>query len=415
MKNSIGRIALFAALGMSAVVTAGLAQGPSKVSVIFDASWRVAFEPLIAEFNASSKTAQIEVVWGGDQAKLIAAQRAPDIIATGDLYVETQKDLLADLTPFLSKASNDLNISDFYPQMLTPLKLGGKQLALPFRFNVGLLYVNKDLFEAASIKFPTKTWSQQNFLAAAAKLTKSEAGKATQWGASSTLGWWGEWLIHVRQAGGDIMKGDTVTLNSPAAIAGLQFYFDKTTSGKYKISPGPKDDSLGGFAGGKTAMEYGGHTGTWPGLNAIKSLNWDIQVVPKGSKQQRGAEFALEGYGVYSGSKNPDAAWEALKFLTGRKFITTSFAKLGLPPSRQSVADDALSVSLEKRSSPKNLEALFEGLKSGVTLPRNKDFVNMAIQVVQPEIDKMLEGKQSAAETARIATEKATKYLNSVK
>ena len=39
----------------------------------------------------------------------------------------------------------------------------------------------------------------------------------------------------------------------------------------------------------------------------------------------------------------------------------------------------------------------------------------MAIQVVQPEIDKMLEGKQTAEETAKIATEKANKFLASVK
>ncbi len=413
--KKFAQMALFSVIGISTVMVTGFAQGPAKVTVALDTNWRNTLEPLIAEFNTSSKTAQIEVLWGGDQAKLIAAQRAPDIIGTGDLYVETQKDLLTDLTPMIAKSGSGLNISDFYPQMLSPLKIQGKQLALPFRFNVGLLYYNKDLFDAASVKYPTKTWTQAQYVAAATKLTKSDAGKAMQWGASTTLGWWGEWLIHVRQSGGEIMKGNTVTLDTPAAIAGLQFFYDKTTSGKYKIAPGPKDDNLGGFAGGKTAMEYGGHTGTWPGLNAAKSLNWDIQVLPKGSKQQRGAEFALEGYGVSSSSKNPEAAWEVLKFITGRKFVNTTFDKLGLPPSRQSVADEALAVPLEKRSSPKNLEALFDGLKTGITLPRNKDFVNMAIQVVQPEIDKMLEGKQSAEETAKIATEKGNKYLASVK
>ena len=414
IKKSLVLLAAFGCVG-TLMVTSLAQQSAAKVTVAFDANWRSALEPLITEFNTSSKTAQIEVLWGGDQAKLIAAQRAPDIIGTGDLYVETQKDLLTDLTPLVAKAGIDLNYADFFPQMLAPLKFKGKLLALPFRFNVGLLYYNKDLFDAASLKYPTKTWMQKDYLAAAQKLTKADNGRATQWGASTTLGWWGEWLIHVRQSGGDIMKGNAVTLNSPQAIAGLQFFFDKTSNGKYKIAPGPKDDNLGGFAGGKTGMEYGGHTGTWPGLNAVKSLNWDIQVLPRGSKQQKGAEFALEGYGVSSSSKNPEAAWEALKFITSRKFVNEAFSKLGLPPSRRSVMDDALAVPREKRSSPKNLEALFDGIKTGMTLPRNKDFVNMAIQVVQPEIDKMLEGKQSPEDTARIAAEKATKYLASVK
>ncbi len=417
MSKKPGTFSLLAPLLVAATVgvsVVGFAQAPAKVTVIFDANWRAALEPLVNDFNASSKTAQIEVVWGGDQAKLIAAQKAPDIIATGDLYVETQKDLLTDLNPYIAKSS-DLNAADFYPQMLTPLKLSGKQLALPYRFNVGMLYYNKDLFDAVGVKYPTKTWTQQQYIEAATKMTKADNGKAVQWGASTTLGWWGEWLIHVRQSGGDIMKGNTVTLDTPQAIAGLQFFFDKTTSGKYKIAPGPKDDNLGGFAGGKTGMEYGGHTGLWPSWNAVKGLNWDAQVLPRGLKQQRGAEFALEGYGVYSGTKDPEAAWDVLKFMTGEKFISTTFEKLRLPPSRKSVAAAALAVPLEKRADPKNLEALFDGLKTGVTLPHNKDFVNMAIQVVQPEIDKMLEGKQTAEETAKIATEKANKYLSSIK
>ena len=140
-------LALLSVLGMGAALSVtGSAQGsPAKVSVIFDANWRTAFEPLVNEYNAAHKDIQIEVTWGGDQAKLIAAQRAPDIIDTGDLYIETQKDLLADLTPMIAKAGGDLNASDFYPTMLTALKLRGKQMALPFRFNVGLLYINKDL------------------------------------------------------------------------------------------------------------------------------------------------------------------------------------------------------------------------------------------------------------------------------
>ena len=414
IKKTLVLLAAFGCAG-TLLVTSLAQQDAPKVTVSFDANWRNALEPLLAEFNTAHKDVQIEAIWGGDQAKLIAAQRAPDIINTGDIHIETDQDLLADLTPFIAKAGADLNINDFFPQMLGPLKIKGKQLALPSRFNVGLLYYNKDLFDAAGVKYPTKTWLQKDYLAAAQKLTKADNGHATQWGASTTLGWWGEWLIHVRQSGGEIMKGDTVTLNTPQAIAGLQFFFDKTTLGKYKIAPGPKDDNLGGFAGGKTGMEYGGHTGTWSGLNAVKTLNWDIQVLPRGSKQQKGAEFAYEAYGVSSSSKNPDAAWEALKFITGSKFVNGMYTKLGLPPSRRSVMDDALAIPRAKRNSPQNLEALFEGIKNGMTLPRNKDFVNMAIQVVQPEIDKMLEGKQSAADTARIAADKATKYLASVK
>jgi hypothetical protein len=75
MKNKkFAMMALVTVLGMSTVMVTGLAQGPAKVTVALDPNWRNALEPLITEFNNSSKTAQIEVLWGGDQAKLLVQE-----------------------------------------------------------------------------------------------------------------------------------------------------------------------------------------------------------------------------------------------------------------------------------------------------------------------------------------------------
>jgi multiple sugar transport system substrate-binding protein len=409
------------AFGIAATALAGVGwyafgqAAPSKITVVLGANTRAALEPLVAKFNASRTDVQIDPIWGGDQTQLIAARKIPDIIGTGDLYIEGQRELMLNLNDLMAADQTSLDAADFYPQMITPLRLSNQQLALPYRFNVGLLYYNKTLFNEAKVALPTARWTQADFISAAQKLTKSDGTRATQWGSSTVFGWWGEWLIHVRQAGGEFMRGTTVTLGSQEAIAGLQFFFDRTTAGKYKFAPGPKDDNLGGFQGMKTAMEYGGHTGLWAGFNQVKGLDWDIEVLPKGIKQQRGAELALEGYGVYKGTQNPKAAYEVLKFLTGKEFMTTSFTDLGYPPARRSVARIVLSVPKAKRNNPQNLEALFAGITTGMTLPRNKNFVNTAIQVVQPEIDKMLEGKQTPAETAARAADRATKYLQSQK
>lgn len=405
MKKSNKWLVGSVAFAMAAVVLqAPLAHAAvPTVTVVMPTQWKAAFEPEINAFNKASSTVNIEVNWGGAQDQLIAANKSPDIINTGDLFVAAQKNLLLDLTPYIAK-DKTINVKDFYPALLNAVKFQGRQLALPYRFNVGLLYYNKTLFDTANVNYPTTKWTQKDLIAAGQKLTK-----ASQWGIASTPGWWGEWLIHVRQAGGDWLQDGAVALDSPEAVAGLTFFRDKVT--KYKMSPGPKDDSLGGFSGGKTAMEYGGHTGNWPSYNAVSSLKWDIQVLPRGPKTSKGAELALEAWGVSAKTANKAAAYEAVKFLTSVKFLTTQWDELRLPPTRQSVAKAALAVPVAKRQSPQNLEALFGGIATGMTLPRTIPFIKVTQEVVQPLIDKMLEGTLTPTQVGDQATAAANKAL----
>jgi multiple sugar transport system substrate-binding protein len=405
MKKSNKWLVGSVALAMAAVVLQAplTYAAPPTVTVVMPNQWKAALEPEIAAFNKSSSTVNIEVNWGGAQDQLIAANKSPDIINTGDLFVAAQKNLLVDLTPYIAK-DKTINVKDFYPALLNAVKFQGRQLALPYRFNVGLLYYNKSLFDSANVAYPTAKWSQTNLITAGQKLTKS-----SQWGVASTPGWWGEWLIHVRQSGGDWLQDGAVALDSPEAIKGLTFFRDKVT--KYKMSPGPKDDSLGGFSGGKTAMEYGGHTGNWPSYNAVSNLKWDIQVLPRGSKTAKGAELALEAWGVSVKTANKQAAYEAVKFLTSAKFLTTQWDDLRLSPTRQSVAKAALAVPFAKRQSPQNLEALFGGIATGTTLPRTSPFIKVTQEVVQPLIDKMLEGTLTPAQVGDQATAAANKAL----
>lgn len=386
-----------------------------NVTICLSVSDKNVYKQFISRFNDTHKDIQITPLWGKDQNMLVAANKAPDILYTGDLHLPYQKDIFLDLNAYIKKDNAKFKISDYYSNLLSPLKIDGKQYALPLSFNVGLLYYNKKLFDQAGLKYPTATWTSKDFLDAAQKLTIKDAkGNVTQWGCTSTFGWWGEWLIHVRQAGGDIMKNGNVILNTPQAINGLKRFFDKTTLGTYKISPGPKDDALGGFAGQKTGMDYGGHTGLWLGYNNIKDFDWDVQVLPKGIARNKGGEMALDGYGISKKSVNAAAAWEVLKFMCGKEGLNL-LADMGKPVASQSVAKALLSESKSERSNPKNLEAVYSALSSGMTLPREKDFINMAIQVVQPNIDLMLEGKLTPAEAGKQATDKGNAYLKQMK
>ena len=158
---ALAAVVLQAPLAQSAVPT---------VTVVMPTQWKDAFEPEINAFNKSSTTVNIVVNWGGAQDQLIAANKSPDIINTGDLFVAAQKNLLIDLNPYITK-DKTIDIRDFYPTLLSAVKFQGRQLALPYRFNVGLLYYNKTLFDAASVAYPTVKWTQKDLIAAGQKLS----------------------------------------------------------------------------------------------------------------------------------------------------------------------------------------------------------------------------------------------------
>lgn len=384
-----------------------------KITVSMDQQLKSSFPAIVAAFNELYPDVEVEVLYGKEQDALVAAGQAPDILKTGDLLIASMQDQLLDLTDLIERDKAEVNPDDYYAGVLDTMKLDGRQYAMPVSFTIALLYYNTDLFDAANLEYPTNEWTHDDFIQAGQALTLTENGKPTQWGASTVLGWWGEWLIYVRQNGGDWMVDDRCVLDTPEAAAGVQFYFDKTTKGEYKISPSPSDDSFGGFAGGKVAMEVGGHTGNWVSFNELGTLNYDIQVIPKSAAGYKGAESTIEAYGIYSGSKNPEAAFAFLKFWTGTEGGKMYMESSSRPVPRKSVAEATMAVPVEQRPAPRNLEALYSALENDVVFAcRDPLFESTQQQVVQPYIDQILEGKLGVEAGLKEAAKSANDYLD---
>ena len=73
-----------------------------------------------------------------------------------------------------------------------------------------------------------------------------------------------------------------------------------------------------------------------------------------------------------------------------------------------------MAVPKSKRLAPKNIEALFAGIKTGMTLPRDIPFIKVTQEVVQPLIDKMMEGTLTPAQVGDQATADANKALDTL-
>ncbi|MCX7018069.1 MAG: sugar ABC transporter substrate-binding protein [Candidatus Sumerlaeota bacterium] len=376
-------------------------------------------QELADKFNSENPRVHLKIAWvpgPNYQAKLktlIAAGEAPDLFYCGDVWVAYLMPFLYDISGFVQRDASELELDDFYPQLIEACKHNGRFYFLPRWFNVSLLYYNRGIFREAGVGMPTADWKWDDYLRAGEKLTKrGSSGKVGIWGSTISPFWWGEWLTLVRQAGGDMFNPDITrcTLGTPEAIQGMQFYYDKIY--KYGISPPPGLEPDKGFASNKMAMEFGGHTGNWITYNAIPGIDWDIEVLPAGPRTRCGGELAIDALGVSLTTRYPEAAWEAVKFMASKHSIRRH-AEKGYLSVRKSIAKEIL-YERAKTQNPHNIKAAYHALDFAVPIPRSPDFIELALEIIQPDIDDMITRGLNPPAVCRQVTKAADAYLNVV-
>ena len=248
----------------------------------------------------------------------IAGGAAPDVFAMdGPLFPDYEsRGVLLDLKPYIDRDGYDLG--QLADQAVADFTTPDGQFGLPRDLNVVALYYNKKMFDAAGIPYPDGTWDWAKLVDVAKQLTvRSADGKTSQWGLySETTDMENFWSELVWQNGGDIVSADKKTnlIGSDAAAGGIQFLQDLIY--KDKVLPDPTvwpSDSGDAFEQGKAAMEV---NGSWLVATDIAAgLDFGIAPLPKGPAGQA-TSINPTGAVVSKTTKNPDAAWAFVKYLT---------------------------------------------------------------------------------------------------
>jgi multiple sugar transport system substrate-binding protein len=120
---------------------------------------------------------------------------------------------------WLKPVPNDLDVGDFYPQMLAPFQRDGQLYGVPHDVQTVALVVNMDRLAEAGLE-PPSNWDE--FREAAAVLTDRDRGV---YGIGLTTGFW-NYLPFLFQAGGQILddSGSRLVLDTPEAVEALAFY-----------------------------------------------------------------------------------------------------------------------------------------------------------------------------------------------
>jgi multiple sugar transport system substrate-binding protein len=275
----------------------------------------------------------------------IAAGTVPDVFMMSGAYFYNMamKGVLKDLDPYIKSAG--LNLARDYFTEPANQSYQGKIYAIPGEIDILALAYNKDLFDAAGVRYPTNSWTWQDIVNAAIKLTKKDKSGVQNYGFYSFNSSQELWGDLVKENGGSFLTPDLRhgALNTPEAIKAIQFAVDLIY--KYKVSPTPQGvSSLPGyiqsggspFLTGHLAMKFQGNY-EMTLLSNIKKFKWDVVLMPR-EKIQTGLGWT-QAWCMSGNTSHPDEAWTLLHFLiTEGQHITAQTAGRGLTPSLKSAA-----------------------------------------------------------------------------
>ena len=215
--------------------------------------------------------------------------------------------------------------------------INGSQYYLVRDYNPLCLFYNKDVFDHYGVAYPTADWTWDDAIKAAKELTVP-ADKVFGFNAQS---WTYAALTYFSSKGLDIVNEDCTSvdgyLNSPEFAAALTEYAGFST-GDDRISPDAADqDTFGGtsamFINGKLAMTI---SGAWDkGTFENAGVNYGTCVVPGNHKSY----LCASAFAISKNCKNPEAAWEVIKAMTGTECSELRFQYTAALPTVDALLD----------------------------------------------------------------------------
>ncbi|GAA3136495.1 extracellular solute-binding protein [Planomonospora alba] len=302
------------------------------------------FQALIKEFQAKYPNIKVNYVnVPSDQAQnkfQTAAQSgsgAPDVIRS-EVAWTSQFASLGYLQPLDGTRAVE-NESDFLPGPLSSTKYNGKAYAVPqVTDTLALIYNKKLLKEAGWEKAPT-TVEELKQAALDVKEKTGATGLALNVDAYFLLPFmYGE--------GGDMLdvQNKKITVNSPANVKAMGIVSDLITSGA-AAKPAIQDsyaNAMTALKDGKAAMIYNGPWALaeiYQGKEFQDKSNLGIAPVPAGSVKA-GAPTGGWNYAIYAGSKNLDASYEFVRFMSTPEAQARIAKEISLLPTRASAYDN---------------------------------------------------------------------------
>jgi multiple sugar transport system substrate-binding protein len=272
---------------------------------------------------------------------------APDVFAACCSFfpILAQEDQTLDLLPYIEAGLDQEIIQDWdLVQYKALQRRDGAQYGLPKYHGALALYYNKDLFDEFKVDYPDSSWDHDDYLEAMKRLThdRDSDGRIDLWGSILDLSW-DRIQVHVNGWGGHFVDPDDplrCRMGDPQALEAMEWL--RARMWDDQVIARPLDvQNMGtqqAFITGKVAMA---EDGSWALKNILSNAEFRIGVAPLPSGPARRVTLSTtDGFGIYQGTRHPQAAWELLKFLISKDYGRAMAKANFLQPARASLVQE---------------------------------------------------------------------------
>ncbi|WGF87782.1 ABC transporter substrate-binding protein [Marinivivus vitaminiproducens] len=245
---------------------------------------------------------------------LAASNQLPDIVSLQAQRAPGFVDLMTPLDDLIE--ADGFDIDAFDPSIVEGLSRDGERFAIPYDFGPLILYYNRDLFAQAGVPEPKPGWTEAAFNEAARALTTGD-----RFGFAVSIP--DAFMTYALSTGAHYLDEDgELDLTSQGMVDAFKRYAELVSTEKVAPlmpSSGTQSSSMAAarFTSGNVAMHV---NGPWQMINIKGKSGFTVGVapVPAGAAGSISVS-AGSGFGISASSPNQEAAWKAIKVMTGPK------------------------------------------------------------------------------------------------
>jgi multiple sugar transport system substrate-binding protein len=348
-----------------------MAENPGIKVNVTPIAWDVAHDKLLTSVagNTSPDVSQMGTTWMGEFAKTGALEEVPD----------------------------DIDIDGTFEGAKNTAIVDGTAYGVPWYVETRVLYYRTDIAEKAGVTEPPANWDD---LKAMAKAMKEKGG--AKYGISLAPNNWQELMPFVWQNGGEGATEEGFSFDSPEVVEALEYYQSFYEEGLTSPSVPEGFDVTQGFVAGTHPMFF---SGPWH-MSLIAEQGgaelegkWDVAPMPE---KESGTSFVGgSDLVVFKDSENKDAAWMFVRYLLDPTVQQKWYATVSALPSVESAWEGG------KLSTDEQLALFGEQLKDAKSPPPIPKWEQIAAEVVNTEMEKVMTGGSTAEQGAKAMQEKA--------
>lgn len=278
----------------------------------------------------------------------LAEGRGPDVFVIHHTWVDSKRRLLS---PAPDNTVDERRVQEeFVDVVARDVVRDGRVYALPTSVDTLAMYYNKDIFNAARIAAPPKTWDEMH--SAVEKITRvNRVGtieqSAAALGTAANVNRAPDILQLLMMQSGVPMRNAQnavdITGSTEAGPLAVTFYTDFANKAKKVYTWDLNQDfSIDAFAEGETAMmfNYSYHIPTVTAKNPRLrfGVNFAVAPIPQitGTPNDQTVDFAAYWpFGVSVSSPAPRVAWQFVQFMTSKEPAALINAAQQVPPARK--------------------------------------------------------------------------------